>query len=53
MGSGLWGMIVTSHSEEVDEQVDRYNGYLQTVREIGQDNANKLFEELGVVHFAD
>ena len=53
MGSGLWGMIVTSHSEEVDEQVDRYNGYLQTVREIGQDNANKLFEELGIVHFAD
>lgn len=53
MESGLWGMIVTSHSEEMDEQVDRYNGYLQTVREIGQDNANKLFEKLGIVHFSD
>lgn len=53
MGSGLWHMITNSCFECVNDQVDRYNGYLQTVRRIGQDNANKLFEELGVLHFSD
>ena len=34
-------------------QTERYNDYIRTIRGIGQENANKLGEELGITHFSD
>jgi hypothetical protein len=53
MTCGIVGMVDSSSSDNIGQQVDRYNDYIQTIREIGQDNANKLGEELGITHFSD
>ena len=53
MTCGIVGMVDSSSSENIGQQADRYNNYIQTIREIGQDNANKLGEELGITHFSD
>ena len=53
MTCGIVGMVDSSSSEITGRQINRYNDYIQTIREIGQDNANKLGEELGITHFSD
>ena len=53
MTCGIVGMVDSYSSKSIDHQVYRYNDYIQTIREIGQDNANKLGEELGITHFSD
>lgn len=53
VASGIEEMVAGSSSDSIYRQVDRYNNYLRTIREIGYVNANKLFEELGITHFAD
>lgn len=53
MTCGIVGMVDSSSSENIGQQADRYNNYIQTIREIGQGNANKLGEELGITHFSD
>ena len=53
MTCGIVGMVDSSSSDNIGQQVDRYNNYIRTIREIGQDNANKLGEELGITHFSD
>lgn len=53
MTCGIVGMVDSYSSKSIDHQVYRYNDYIQTIREIGQSNANKLGEELGITHFSD
>ena len=53
MSGGIRSMVASSSSDSIDRQIDRYNDYIQTIREIGQGNANKLAEELGIMHFSD
>lgn len=53
MTCGIVGMVDSYSSKSIDHQVYRYNDYIQTIREIGQDNANRLGEELGITHFSD
>lgn len=53
MTCGIVGMVDSSSSDNIGQQVDRYNDYIRTIRGIGQDNANKLGEELGITHFSD
>lgn len=50
---GTSDVIVASSSKSTYEQINVCNDYIQTVREIGQDNANKLNERLGIIHFSD
>lgn len=53
MTCGIVGMVDSSSYDNIGQQVDRYNDYIRTIREIRQDNANKLGEELGITHFSD
>lgn len=53
MTCGIVGMVDSYSSKSIDHQVYRYNDYVQTIREIGQSNANRLGEELGITHFSD
>ena len=53
MTCGIVGMVDSSSSDNIGQQVDRYNDYIRTIRGIGQDNANKLGKELGITHFSD
>ena len=53
MTCGIVGMVDSSSSDNIGQQVDRYNDYIRTIRGIRQDNANKLGEELGITHFSD
>ena len=53
MTCGIVGMVDSSSFENIGQQADRYNNYIRTIREIGQGNANKLGEELGITHFSD
>ena len=53
MTCGIVGMVDSYSSKSIDHQVYRYNDYIQTIREIGQSNANRLGEELGITHFSD
>lgn len=53
MSGGIRSMVVSSSSDSIDRQIHRYNDYIQTIREVGQGNANKLAEELGIMHFSD
>lgn len=53
MSGGIRSMVASSSSDSIDRQIDRYNDYIQTIREVGQGNANKLAEELGIMHFSD
>lgn len=53
MTCGIVGMVDSSSSENIGQQADRYNNYIRTIRGIGQSNANKLGEELGITHFSD
>lgn len=50
---GVSSMVTSYSSNSTYLQTDRYNDYIRTVREIGQDNANNLGEELGIIHFSD
>ena len=50
---GVSSMVTSYSSNSIYLQTDRYNDYIRTVREIGQDNANNLGEELGIIHFSD
>lgn len=49
---GVSSMVTSYSSNSTYLQTDRYNDYIQTIRGIGQDNANKLGEELGITHFS-
>ncbi len=53
MTCGIVGMVDSSSSDNIGQQVGRYNDYIRTIRGIGQDNANKLGKELGITHFSD
>ena len=53
MSGGIRSMVVSSSSDSIDRQIHSYNDYIQTIREVGQGNANKLAEELGIMHFSD
>lgn len=50
---GVSSMVTLYSSKSIYLQTDRYYDYIQTIREIGQENANKLGEELGITHFSD
>lgn len=50
---GVSSMVTLYSSKSIYLQTDRYYDYIQTIRGIGQDNANKLGEELGITHFSD
>ena len=50
---GVSGMVTLYSSKSIYLQTDRYYDYIQTIRGIGQENANKLGEELGITHFSD
>ena len=50
---GVSSMVTLYSSKSIYLQTERYNDYIQTIRGIGQDNANKLGEELGITHFSD
>lgn len=50
---GVSSMVTSYSSKSMYLQAERYNDYIQTIRGIGQENANKLGEELGVTHFSD
>ena len=53
MTCGIVGMVDSSSSDNIGQQVGRYNDYIRTIRGIGQDSANKLGKELGITHFSD
>jgi len=50
---GVSSMVTLYSSRSMYLQTERYNDYIQTIRGIGQENANKLGEELGITHFSD
>ena len=50
---GVSNIVTSCSSKDIYLQADRYCDYIQTIRGIGQDNANKLGEELGITHFSD
>lgn len=50
---GVSSMVTLYSSKSIYLQTDRYYDYIQTIRGIGQENANKLGEELGITHFSD
>lgn len=50
---GVSSMVTACSSKGMYLQAERYNDYIQTIRGIGQENANKLGEELGITHFSD
>lgn len=50
---GISNIVTSCSSKDIYLQADRYCDYIQTIRGIGQDNANKLGEELGITHFSD
>ena len=50
---GVSSMVTSYSSKSMYLQAERYNDYIQTIRGIGQENANKLGEELGITHFSD
>ena len=50
---GVSSMVTSYSSKSMYLQTERYNDYIRTIREVGQGNANKLGEELGITHFSD
>jgi len=50
---GVSSMVTACSSKGMYLQAERYNDYIQTICGIGQENANKLGEELGITHFSD
>lgn len=50
---GVSSMVTSYSSKSMYLQTERYNDYIRTIRGIGQENANKLGEELGITHFSD
>ena len=50
---GVSSMVTSYSSQSMYLQTERYNDYIRTIRGIGQDNANNLGEELGIIHFSD
>ena len=50
---GVSSMVTSYSSQSMYLQTERYNDYIRTIRGIGQENANKLGEELGITHFSD
>lgn len=50
---GVSSMVTACSSKDMYLQAERYNDYIQTICGIGQENANKLGEELGITHFSD
>ena len=50
---GVSSMVTLYSSKSIYLQTDRYYDYIQTIRGIGQENANKLGGELGITHFSD
>ena len=53
MSGGIMSMVTSQSSNHIYLQIDRCYEYIKTIREIGQENANKLGEELGITHFSD
>lgn len=50
---GVSSMVTSYSSQSMYLQTERYNDYIRTIRGIGQENANKLGEELAITHFSD
>ena len=50
---GVSSMVTSCSSKSTYQQAEIYYDYIQTIRGIGQDNANRLGEELGITHFSD
>ena len=50
---GVSSMVTSYSSQSMYLQTERYNDYIRTIRGIGQENANRLGEELGITHFSD
>lgn len=50
---GVSSMVTSYSSQSMYLQTERYNDYIRTIRGIGQENANKLGEELWITHFSD
>ena len=50
---GVSSMVTSCSSKSTYQQAEIYYDYIQTIRGIGQDNANRLGDELGITHFSD
>ncbi len=50
---GVSSMVTSCSSKSTYRQAEIYYDYIQTIRGIGQDNANRLGDELGITHFSD